>query len=177
MKACNERWNDCLIDWVFSALGETERHEVESHVETCGACRIAVRTLQKQRDTIDGSVGELVRCEPSPRFRARLLAEVASSSHTPGARWAWVALATALAAAVAVVLLQDGSNLDPDEELRTPRESAALITNWRPPTDSLTRMPEPAGLAAPLRFGEFYFAFPRAPANEEEDSDETERDG
>ncbi len=181
MKPCSERWNDRLIGWVLSAGDEThiieaERREIQSHLETCGACRSAVRALKEQREKMDGSVAELVRFEPSPEFRARLLAAVASSSPAPSqmlnARWAWVGLATAVAAA-AVVLFQDRAAHDANEELRALRESAAMITNWRPPTDSLTRLPRPTGLPAPLRFGEFYFTFPGGQVVEEEDKNET----
>ena len=112
MKTCNERWNGRLIEWVLSAgddthISESERREIQSHLETCGACRSAVRALKEQREKLDGSVAELVRFEPSPEFRARLLAAVASSSPAPSqmlhARWAWVGLATAVAAAAGVL--------------------------------------------------------------------------
>ena len=191
MKPCNERWNDRLIGWVLSAGDEThiieaERREIQSHLETCDACRSAVRALKERREKLDGSVSELVRFEPSPEFRARLLAAVASSSpassqapsHALRARWAWVGLATAFAGAAGVVLFQGRAAHDVNEELQALRESAAMITNWRPPTDRLTRLPRPTGLPAPLRFGEFYFTFPGGPVvEEEEDKDETERDG
>ena len=181
MKPCNERWNDRLIGWVSSAgddtrISESQRREIQNHLETCGACRSAVRILKGQREKLDDSVAELVRFEPSPEFRTRLLAAVSSSSQASGAGWAWVGLASAVAAA-AVVWFQGQVTHDAHEELWALRESAAMISNWRPPTDSLTRLPGPMGLPTPLRFGEFYFNFPSAPVIEEEDKNETERDG
>jgi len=186
MKPCTERWNERLIGWVSSAGDEThisgaERSAIESHLESCGACRSAVRALKAQGEKMDGSVAELVRVEPSPEFRARLSAAVTSSRRAPiralEPRWAWVGLA---AAAAAVALLQGRGARDVDdanEELRVLRESAAMIANWHSPTDSLTRPPGPTGLRPPLRFGEFYFTFPGSPAVEQEDENETERDG
>ena len=180
MKPCNESWSDRLIGWVSSAgddtrSSESERRAIQSHLETCGACRSTVRILKEQREKLDDSVAELVRCEPSPEFRARLLATVSSSSQAPWARWARVGLATAVAAAVGV-WLQGRATRDAHEELRV-LQSAAMITNWRPPTDSLTRLPGRMGSPSPLRFGEFYFNFPSAPVIEEEDKNETEGDG
>ena len=186
MKPCNERWNDRLIGWVLSTgdeihISEAERREIQSHLETCGACRSSVRAFEEQREKMDGSVAELVPVEPSPEFRDRLLAAVPissqASSHASGARWAWVGLATAVAAAAGVVLFQGRATHDTNEELRALRESAAMITNWRPPTDSLTRLPGPTDIPAPLRFGEFYFTFPSGSVIEEEDKNETELDG
>lgn len=162
MPACR-RWHDRLLDYTLSALDAPAVQEVEAHLNACSACAAAVVELRTRGEQLAAALPQLVAdAEPSPAFRARVLAAI---EHEPGLPLSVPAWAGALAAVVVLALA--GFVLRPPEEPwadRTASDVTALST-WRSPTESLLRSPGDALLTTTPRLGEFYFPLEPAPAS------------
>jgi hypothetical protein len=94
------------------AAGDSAPPEVQSHLETCEACRAELRARQQALALVDAELGDLLASEPSPSLRARISLAVADSG--PARRTlAWpvaAAVAVSAAAIALVVILRDGHN-------------------------------------------------------------------
>jgi len=98
---------DALAD---VAAGGSAPPELQSHLETCEACRAELRAQQQALALVDAELGELLASEPSPSLRARISLAVADSG--PARRTlAWpvaAAVAVSVAALALVVILRNG---------------------------------------------------------------------
>ena len=129
------KWKDRLLD---IALGWAASSELQEHLSACAGCSRALVEMRASRERMDGAVEKLVRdAEPSPAFRARLLASIAAR---PAASKKWpVLVGAAAAAAFAAVLL-----VPRVKEVASPPSdiaSVSALTQWRSPTESLLRAP------------------------------------
>src|SRR5438105_5339861 len=93
-----------ILGYVDGRLKESERLEVETHLEACAICRLRVNEFR----AVSGLLDELPMIEPSPAFDARVRARVAAE---PVKRnwWAWLAPAPRVAFAAAMVVASIGS--------------------------------------------------------------------
>jgi anti-sigma-K factor RskA len=69
----HERWSDELSAYLLGALERPEVEALERHIEDCERCREEMRWLAPALDALPETV---VRLQPPPRLRQRLLAEV-----------------------------------------------------------------------------------------------------
>lgn len=108
--AC-EAYVEGLVD---IAAGGSAPPEVQSHLETCAACRSELRAQQQALALVDSELGDLLSSEPSPSLRARISLAVAETG--PARRTlAWpvaVAVAVSVAAIALVVIRRDGHDRD-----------------------------------------------------------------
>lgn len=154
MTACR-KWNDFLLD---HALGVPPARELMAHLESCAACAARLAALARSREQLDAALAGLVAgTEPSPAFRARVLAAIEAEPAVSG-QPAWVGAL----AAVAVVLLAAAwlpSRMAPEH----PR-AAVSISEWRSPTESLLRTPGEEFWRSTPRLGESYFPMEISPS-------------
>jgi len=153
MTACRE-WKDRLLD---VALGAPVEAKLEAHLGACPACAAAFANWRARRERLDAALHQLVRgAEPSPAFRARVLAASETVPAAGPAQPAWVGAL----AAVAVVLLA-GMLLD---QPASPPRRVTSLSEWRSPTDWLLRTPGDELLRSTPRVGDFYFSLQPAEA-------------
>lgn len=123
------------------AAGGSASPEVQSHLETCEACRAELRAQLQVLALIDAELGELLASEPSPSLRARISLAVADSG--PARRTlAWpvaAAVAVSVAALALVVGLRDSHDRDggaPPDADRKQRVVETRPSNDQPPLSS-----------------------------------------
>ena len=160
MNAC-ANWKDRLLDYALGALSSSSAKEMESHLQSCSACAAALAELRARREQLEAALAHLVAsAEPSPDFRARVLAAAEASRGRRVALPAWAgALAAVTAVLLASVLI---SRFSPPGAGPTPLASPSLST-WRSPTESLLHSPAQDYLHSAPRLGEFYFSLEPAP--------------
>jgi anti-sigma-K factor RskA len=69
----HERWQEDVAAYMLGALEPERAQELERHAESCERCRAEIRWLTPALDALPESV---VRQQPPPELRARLMAEV-----------------------------------------------------------------------------------------------------
>ncbi|MFQ5927595.1 MAG: zf-HC2 domain-containing protein [Terriglobia bacterium] len=158
MSACRE-WEERLLDSALDALNGSALSEMEEHLESCPGCAAAGVALRRRREQLDTALRQLVpAAEPSPAFRARVLAALEARR----APRAWYPAQVGVLAAVAIVVLggvflgrlsERGTSITPP---------AATLSDWRSPTEGLLRSAADEWLQAP-RLGQFYFSLEPAP--------------
>ncbi|HKW63631.1 MAG TPA: hypothetical protein VJN89_13865 [Candidatus Acidoferrum sp.] len=164
MKSACKEWKDQLLE---AALTEALPAELELHLRNCKACAEDLQNLQATRARQD-SLLPLLACgsQPSPDFRARVLAAAAeveiAQKRTP--RWRVWALAGAVAAAAIVFTVQRGIvRKDNAAELAV----AQRLAEWRAPSDSLLKTPGQEILKTTPKLGESYLPVPATKVEEE----------
>lgn len=125
MRTCDEKWSDALMD---AALG-VKNPEVERHVRDCADCAAALSRLRADASALDEAVGVLSSAEPSPWFRARVLAQVSDTPVASRWHWAWLGAASAVVASIAFVLATTTPSIEP--------EPVPDLADWRSPTAGL----------------------------------------
>lgn len=164
MTACRE-WKDRLLETALGApvhgepvQGEPADARLAAHLRACAGCAAALEELAARRAQMDAAVRQLVGgAEPSPAFRARVLAAAETLPVTGAGQPAWLGAL----AAVAVMVLA-GVLLQPPAPAPRPAPS---LSEWRSPTDWLLRTPGDELLRSTPRVGDFYF-----PLESEKDS-------
>jgi len=109
--SCN-RIESKILGYVDGRLKASEAREVETHLETCAACRLRVSEFRAVSSLLD----ELPQIEPSPAFDARVRARVAAEP-AKQSWWAWLAPSPRVAFAASMLLLATvwiGSRQTPD---------------------------------------------------------------
>lgn len=165
MTACRD-WNERLLDYALGGLGASAVSQVDEHLKGCPACAAALHHWRARRGQLDAALCQLVRgAEPSPSFRARVLAGVEARSALGAAGPAWAGVLAGVAVMVLVAawlpsLGERGAGLTSPELI----SSAATISAWRSPTQSLLRSPADELLRSTPRLGEFYFPLQPVPA-------------
>jgi anti-sigma factor RsiW len=89
-----------ILGYVDARLKESERLEMEKHLETCAACRLRVNEFR----AVSGLLDELPVIEPSPAFDLRVHARVAAEP-VKQSWWAWFAPSPRVAIAASMLLL------------------------------------------------------------------------
>lgn len=159
MKTACGKWKDALLE---ATLTETVAGELEDHLKMCVGCAEAFVALQVRRERMDTLLplvagGE----EPSPEFRARVLARADALRKTrrvsPWRAWVLAGVAAAIAAVAIVSLLrQSREPATRDKEL----VAAQSLAEWRAPSDVLLETPGREFLRATPRLGESYVKIP-----------------
>jgi anti-sigma factor RsiW len=163
MKFACQRWKDQLLE---AALTGGRSGDLEVHLRTCQACAAELRELEAVRAQQESLLPLLVRgAQPSPHFRARVLAAAETSGERKGApRWRVWTLMGATAAAAAVLMLQRGAvRKEEAEELG----AAQKLAEWRAPSDSLLKTPGQEVLNETPKLGESYLTVPVKRGEEE----------
>ena len=98
-----ERMESRILAYVDGRLNESERTEVQKHLDGCAACRVRASEFSSVSDLLD----ELPMIAPSPAFdvrvRARIAAEPAKQSWW--ASWGWLRPSPRIAFAASMLLL------------------------------------------------------------------------
>lgn len=170
-------WRDPLLDFVLGGLGPVAVRELEDHLRVCPPCADALVELRARAQELDAALTQFVRrAEPSPDFRARVLAALdarpSPALHGLAAQAALAAAALFLLAGALLPSLGPRLAGRPQPE---PHPVLALST-WRSPTESLLRSPASSLLNSTPRFGEFYFpleSLARKGNNHKGENDET----
>ena len=79
-----ERMESRILAYMDGRLGESERAEVERHLDACAVCRVRASEFSSVNDLLD----ELPMIEPSPAFDVRVRARIAAEP----VRQSWWAL-------------------------------------------------------------------------------------
>src|SRR5262249_51780880 len=95
-----ERMENRILSYVDGRLKESERAEVEKHLDACPACRLRVNEFRAVSELLD----ELPVVEPSGAFDARVRARVAAEPVKQS--WlAWLRPSPRVAFAASMLLL------------------------------------------------------------------------
>jgi anti-sigma factor RsiW len=163
MKNACKKWKDQLLE---AALTGARSGDLEVHLRTCQACAAELQELEAVRAQQDSLLPLLVRgAEPSPRFRARVLAAAETSAERKGApRWrVWTLIGAAAVAAVVFMLQRGTVRKEEAQELA----AAQKLAEWRAPSDSLLKTPGQEILKETPRLGEPYLTVPMNKGEEE----------
>jgi anti-sigma factor RsiW len=97
--SCN-RIETKILSYLDGRLKASEARDVETHLETCAACRLRVNEFR----AVSGLLDELPQIGPSPAFDARVRARVAAEP-VKQSWWAWFAPSPRVAFAASMLLL------------------------------------------------------------------------
>lgn len=163
MNAPCEKWKDQLLE---AALTGARPKDLGLHLRSCKGCAAELRELEAIRARQDSLLPLLVRgAQPSPDFRARVLAAADAEGRrkrAPGWR-VWVLVGATVAAAT-VFLAQRGTvQKDEAQELA----AAQKLAEWRAPSDSLLKTPSQEILKTTPKLGESYLPVPVNKVEEE----------
>jgi anti-sigma factor RsiW len=135
------RMENKILGYVDGRLKESERLEVEKHLDTCAACRLRVNEFRAVSSLLD----ELPVIEPSPAFDLRVHARVAALP-VKQSWWASFMPAPRVAIAAAVLLLATvwvGTRPNPQPQIAQEDvpvlENLDVLSNF----DVLTELPQP----------------------------------
>jgi anti-sigma factor RsiW len=95
-----ERMESRILAYVDGRLSESERAEVEKHLDACPACRVRATEFSSVSDLLD----ELPVIEPSPAFDVRVRARIAAEP-VKQSWWAWLRPSPRIALAASMLLL------------------------------------------------------------------------
>jgi anti-sigma factor RsiW len=90
-----------ILAYVDGRLKESERIEMEKHLDSCSACSLRVNEFRAVGDLLD----ELPVIEPSGAFNARVHALVAAEPRKRSSWLAWLAPSPRVAFAASLLLL------------------------------------------------------------------------
>ena len=96
--SCN-RMENLILPYVDGRLKESERREVETHLESCAACRLRVNEFR----AVTGLLDELPVIEPSAAFDMRVHARVAAEP-VKRSLWGWFAPSPRVAFAASLLV-------------------------------------------------------------------------
>ncbi len=131
-----------ILGYVDGRVKESERLEMEKHLETCAACRLRVNEFR----AVSGLLDELPTIEPSAAFDLRVHARVAAEP-VKQSWWAWFAPPPRVAFAASMLLLamvwigtRSGPNQPQIAQDDIPvLENYDVLSNFEP----LTELPQP----------------------------------
>jgi anti-sigma factor RsiW len=96
-----EKMETRILAYVDGRLKESERVEVEKHLNGCAACRLRVNEFRAVNDLLD----ELPVIEPSGAFNARVHALVAAEPEKRRSWFAWLTPSPRIAFVASMLLL------------------------------------------------------------------------
>jgi hypothetical protein len=166
MKNDCTKWKDALLEAALTGIGE---ESLEEHVLDCANCAEQLAALRVRREQLDRLLPLVAQgAQPSPGFRARLLATAWSGSEAKPGRWRVWGLCGAMAMTVATLIV--GLKLHrrvirtvPENELA----AAEKLAEWRAPSDVLLETPGLTILRTMPRLGDSYLHVPRKTDQEE----------
>lgn len=95
-----ERTESRILAYVDGRLNESERAEVQKHLDGCAACRVRAAEFSSVSELLD----ELPVIEPSPAFDVRVRARIAAEP-VRQSWWAWLRPSPRIALAASMLLL------------------------------------------------------------------------
>lgn len=95
-----ERMESRILAYMDGRLSESERAEVQKHLDACAVCRVRATEFSSVNDLLD----ELPMIEPSPAFDVRVRARIAAEP-VKQSWWAWLRPAPRIAFAASMLLL------------------------------------------------------------------------
>jgi anti-sigma factor RsiW len=161
MKTDCSKWREQLLEAV---LAETRASALRDHLLACPDCARELAGLRARREQLDALLPLLARgAEPSPEFRARVLAATEAQEARKGRRsqpwpvWLLAAVAPLVAVAlmIATMLNRRTTPAAPGYELAM----AEKLAQWRAPSDALLATPGPEILRTTPKLGESYLKF------------------
>jgi len=162
MKNDCAKWHDPLLE---AALTGTVADDLQQHLSACAACTEQFLALQSRRQRLEALLPLVAQgAEPSPDFRARVLAAAEAAAQPRGARpspwlaWGFAAVAVlAVAALITTYALRSGSSQPmPQAELA----NAQKLAQWRAPSDIFLDTPGSDLLRSTPKLGESYLHVP-----------------
>lgn len=164
MKTCDDKWNDPLLDL---ALG-VESLEAERHVRDCVSCAAALAFLRADASVLDEALAVLSNPEPSPSFRAQVLADVSEATSRSAWRWVWLGATSAALVGIAFVVVTTTPTRQP-ESMFDPG-----LANWHSPTADLLYSASYEQLQQGPHLGGFHFDFSESLFEENNDEEQDE---
>ncbi|HXT23597.1 MAG TPA: zf-HC2 domain-containing protein [Candidatus Eisenbacteria bacterium] len=95
-----ERMESRILAYANGRLKESDRAEVQKHLDDCSACRVRATEFSSVSDLLD----ELPVVEPSPAFDVRVRARIAAEPVKQN-WWAWLRPSPRMAFAASMLLL------------------------------------------------------------------------
>jgi hypothetical protein len=166
MNGACEKWKDQLLEAALS--GATSRG-FEEHLRNCAICSSELDAVRARKVRLDELLPLVARgSQPSPEFRARVLAGAAAAREGKRA-WRWRVL-TLAGATAAIVVLMIGAMVHRRTGQMIPADELAAVqklAEWRAPSDSLLVTPGQDILRTMPRLGESYLSVPVKKGEEE----------
>src|SRR5215475_15530599 len=95
-----ERMESRILAYMDGRLSESERAEVQKHLDVCAVCRVRASEFSSVSDLLD----ELPMIDPSPAFDVRVRARIAAEP-VKQTWWAWLRPSPRIAFAASMLLL------------------------------------------------------------------------
>jgi anti-sigma factor RsiW len=159
--------NDCsqrkeqLLD---AALSGSVGSDLAEHLHSCPACSKQFAALRAKREQLDALLPLVAQgADPSPGFRARVLAAAETAAVPSAARpWRLARFSAAMAAIAAMLVVsfvayRRTTQLVPANDLT----AATKLAAWQAPTDVLLKTPGRDILSQTPHLGESYFHVPK----------------
>jgi hypothetical protein len=162
MKNDCTKWKDQLLE---TALAGKPQGGLEEHLLHCADCTAELAALRARREQMDALLPFVAQgAEPSPEFRAQVLAAAQDASGTKRAPllsgWALAGtIAVFVALTIALSLRQRSGLVLPQTEI----SAAEKLAQWRAPSDVLLESPGREILRTMPRLGESYLHVPVRP--------------
>jgi anti-sigma factor RsiW len=160
MKNDCAKWKDQLLE---AALTGAAAGGLEEHLLKCASCAEELAALRARRERLDALLPLVAQgAEPSPEFRARVLAAAGAASKAKRGR-PWPVWGLAGATAVIAAALMIGLTLHRRAVGTVPKTELAAaekLAEWRAPSDVLLKTPGQEILWTTPRLGESYLHVP-----------------
>jgi hypothetical protein len=160
MKNDCTKWHDPLLE---AALTGKVPDDLRQHLSACSTCTEQFLALQSRRERLDALLPLVAQgAEPSPDFRARVLAAAEASGQAkrtpPWLAWGLAGVTTLLVAALitSFALHSRTSPPVPQAELAT----AQKLAQWRAPSDIFLETPGRELLRSTPKLGVSYLPVP-----------------
>jgi hypothetical protein len=154
------KWKDRLLE---AALTGAAASGLEEHMLKCASCAGELAALRARRERLDALLPLVAQgAEPSPEFRARVLAAAEAASEAKRRRQ-WRVWGLAVATAMTVAALTIGLTLHRRAAVTVPKADLAAaekLVEWRAPSDVLLKTPGQEILRTTPRLGETYLRVP-----------------
>jgi anti-sigma factor RsiW len=160
MKNDCTKWRDPLVE---AALTGRAAAGLEDHLSKCVNCEEELRALRARRERLDALLPHLAQgAEPSPGFRARVLARAEAANEARHERpWRAWALAGAISVTLGTLIIGVAFDRRAVRTLPEPELSAAQkLAEWRAPSDVLLKTPGREILQTMPKIGESYLQVP-----------------
>jgi len=138
MNSVCEKWQAAMLE---AAVNGPMESGLAEHLRACVQCYLEWQALRERADRLQGLLPMIAQgAEPSPDFRARVLAATATPKRSTQGRLRMFVAAGA-AAAVVVVLVTNSSRRAATRLSNKELATAQKLAEWRAPSDQLLATP------------------------------------